>query len=132
MYAKRPDIWCAPTVDDRDIWQWTMRHIAYEGRCFVVSACQLQASPESLGRTAEGWHSDRPLIAGGSVIVGPLGEILAGPLTGEMGLITATVDLDTLVGARYDFDVVGHYARPDLFPLTVDGRARPGVSFANK
>jgi nitrilase len=69
------------------------------------------------------------LIAGGSVIIGPLGEILAGPLHGEAGLITATVDLDTLVGARYDFDVVGHYARPDLFSLTVDERARPGVSF---
>jgi nitrilase len=131
MYAKRPEIWCAPTVDDRDVWQCTMRHIAHEGRCFVVSACQLQPSPEQLGQTVEGWDPNRALIAGGSVIVGPLGEILAGPLIGESGLVSATVDLDALVGARYDFDVVGHYSRPDLFSLTVDERSRPGVTFAD-
>lgn len=129
MYAKRPDIWCAPTVDDRDIWQSTMRHIAHEGRCFVVSACQLRPSAQQLGQTLEGWAPDRALISGGSMIVGPLGEILAGPLVGEAGLIAATVDLDALVGARYDFDVVGHYSRPDLFSLAVDERSRPGVAF---
>ncbi|WP_010188452.1 carbon-nitrogen hydrolase family protein [Sphingomonas sp. PAMC 26605] len=87
MYAQRPDIWCASIVDDRDVWQCTMRHIAHEGRCFVVSACQRQPSPERLGRTVEGWDPARPLINGGSVIVGPLGEVLAGPLFGEEGLI---------------------------------------------
>ncbi|MGA0603260.1 carbon-nitrogen hydrolase family protein [Caulobacter sp. KR2-114] len=127
MYAKGVEIWCAPTVDERDIWRSTMRHIAHEGRCFVVSCCQVQPSPRTLGQSFAGWDDDRPLIAGGSLIVGPLGDVLAGPLEGETGLLTATIDTADLVGARYDFDVVGHYARPDVFTLTVDERPKPGV-----
>ncbi len=129
MYAKGVQIWCAPTVDERDIWQCSMRHIAHEGRCFVVSACQVQPSPAELGQDAPGWDANRPLINGGSVIVGPLGDVLAGPLRGKAGLLTAQVDTDELVRARYDFDVVGHYSRPDVFSLTVDERARPPVQF---
>lgn len=129
MYAKGIDIWCAPTVDERDMWQATMRHVACEGRCFVVSACQVQDSPRALGLEVEGWPAERPLINGGSVIVGPLGEVLAGPLLGERGLLVAEIDTDQLVRARYDFDVTGHYARPDVFELVVDERAKPGVRF---
>ncbi|MCC6076565.1 carbon-nitrogen hydrolase family protein [Pseudomonas sp. GCM10022188] len=129
MYAKGVDIWCAPTVDERDMWQATMRHVACEGRCFVVSACQVQDSPNALGLEVEGWPAERPLINGGSVIVGPLGEVLAGPLLGERGLLVAEIDTDELVRARYDFDVAGHYARPDVFELVVDERAKPGVRF---
>lgn len=129
MYAKGVEIWCAPTVDERDMWQATMRHVACEGRCFVVSACQVQDSPQALGQSVENWPAERPLINGGSVIVGPLGEVLAGPLKGERGLLVAQIDTDELVRARYDFDVVGHYARPDVFELTVDERAKPGVKF---
>lgn len=129
MYAKGVQLWCAPTVDDRDIWQASMRHIAYEGRLFLVSACQVQPAPGVAGIEVHGWDSDRPLIRGNSVIIGPMGDILAGPLVGERGLITATFDLDDLVKARYDFDVVGHYARPDVFSLTVDEAPRAPVRF---
>ena len=129
MYAKGVEIWCAPTVDDRDIWRATMRHIAHEGRCFLVSACQVLASPGELGLSREGWPDDRPLIRGGSMIVGPLGDVLAGPLEGEEGLITASVDMADIIRARYDFDVVGHYARPDIFQLRVDESPRPGTYF---
>jgi len=129
MYAKGVEIWCAPTVDERDIWQCSMRHIAHEGRCFVVSACQVQPSPAELGQDVPGWDAERPLINGGSVIVGPLGDVLAGPLRGKPGLLTAQVDTEELVRARYDFDVVGHYSRPDVFSLTVDERPRPPVQF---
>ncbi|WP_238922942.1 carbon-nitrogen hydrolase family protein [Achromobacter ruhlandii] len=129
MYAKGVQIWCAPTVDERDIWQCSMRHIAHEGRCFVISACQVQPSPAELGLDVPGWDPQRPLINGGSLIVGPLGDVLAGPLHGQTGLLTATVDIDELVRARYDFDVVGHYARPDVFTLEVDERARQTVRF---
>lgn len=127
LYAKGVQIWCAPTVDDRDVWQASMRHIAHEGRCFVISACQMQPSSRELGVTAAGWLEDRPLIRGRSLIVGPLGDVLAGPMEPGEGLLTATIDLDELVRARYDFDVVGHYARRDIFELTVDERPRPGV-----
>jgi nitrilase len=129
MYAKGVEIWCAPTVDERDAWQSTMRHIACEGRCFVVSACQYLLSPRELGVTVEHWDADRPLIRGGSVIVGPLGDVLAGPLIGKPGLVTAEIDRRELAGARYDFDAVGHYARPDVFRLTVDERANQAVTF---
>lgn len=129
MYAKGVQIWCAPTVDERDIWQCSMRHIAHEGRCFVISACQVQPSPAELGLDVPGWDPQRPLINGGSLIVGPLGEVLAGPLHGQTGLLTATIDIEDLVRARYDFDVVGHYARPDVFTLDVDERVRQSVRF---
>jgi nitrilase len=129
MYAKGVEVWCAPTVDEREMWQVTMRHIAHEGRCFVVSACQIQASPQALGVEVEHWPADRPLIAGGSVIIGPMGDVLAGPLKDTAGLLTAEIDTDDLVRARYDYDGVGHYARPDVFELLVDERARPGVRF---
>jgi len=129
MYAKGVQIWCAPTVDARDIWQSSMRHIAHEGRLFVVSACQVQPAPTALEVAAPGWDADMPLIAGNSVIVGPLGDVLAGPLAHETGLITARIDLAELTRARYDFDAVGHYARPDVFTLAVDERIKQSVTF---
>ena len=132
MYGKGMDIWCAPTVDDRDIWQASMRHIAYEGRNFLVSACQYQGPPSQKGTTEtapdKAWPADKPLIRGGSVIVSPMGEVLAGPLYNEEGLISAQVDLDDIIKARYDLDPAGHYSRPDVFKLTVDERARPPFS----
>jgi len=131
MYAKGVQVWCAPTVDARDIWQASMRHIAHEGRMFVVSACQVQPSPKALGIDIPGWDADTPLIAGRSVIVGPLGDVLAGPLANETGLLTARIDLAELTRARYDFDAVGHYARPDVFALVVDERAKQAVTFQN-
>lgn len=129
MYAKGVDIWCAPTVDHRDVWRSSMRHIAHEGRCFLVSACQYQPSPAALGINAEGWPKDEDLITGGSMIAGPLGDVLAGPHAPGEGLIMAEIDTEELKRARYDFDVVGHYSRPDIFSLSVDETARPGVRF---
>ncbi|NDY93468.1 carbon-nitrogen hydrolase family protein [Ideonella livida] len=132
MYAKGVEIWCAPTVDERDIWACSMRHIAHEGRCFVISACQVQPSPAALGLSVPDWPDERPLIRGNSLIVGPLGDVLAGPLHGEAGLLCADIDVAELPGARYDLDVVGHYARPDVFQLSVDERPRRGVSFTRE
>lgn len=122
MYAKGVELWCAPTVDERDIWRSSMRHIACEGRCFVISACQTQPSPQVLGIDVEGWPCDRPLIAGGSMIVGPLGNVIAGPLLHETALLAAEIDTRDIIRARYDFDPVGHYSRPDIFQLSIDER----------
>ncbi len=129
MYAKGVEIWCAPTVDERDVWRSFMRHIAHEGRCFVISCCQVQPSPAELGMEVEYWDADRPLIGGGSMIVGPLGDVLAGPLESETGLLTAEIDTGELIRARYDLDVVGHYSRPDVFSLHVDETSRAGTVF---
>lgn len=127
MYAKGVEIWCAPTVDARPVWQSTMQHIALEGRCFVISACQYQASPNDLGLDIANWPGDQDLIDGGSVIIGPLGDILAGPLLNKEGIISANIDLDDIARARYDLDVVGHYARPDIFQLSVNETPRQSV-----
>ncbi|WP_076070596.1 carbon-nitrogen hydrolase family protein [Sphingomonas montana] len=129
MYAKGVEIWCAPTVDERDVWRSSMRHIAHEGRCFVISCCQVQPTPAELGVTVDHWDDDRPLIGGGSMIVGPLGDVLAGPMVGGTDLLTAEIDTAELIRARYDLDVVGHYSRPDIFSLHVDERPRSGTVF---
>jgi nitrilase len=118
MYAKGVELYCAPTVDDREVWTSAMRHIAFEGRCFVLSACQFSRRADYPGdfETVGG----DVLIRGGSLIVGPLGEVLAGPTYGEECILTAEIDLDEIVEGKYDLDVAGHYARPDVFRLVVN------------
>lgn len=118
LYARGVDVWCAPTVDDREIWRVSMRHIAYEGRVFVVSACQWQPGTKTaLGMpiTLRDRGEDSAMIAGGSLIVSPLGDVLAGPALDGEALLTAEVDLNDIVRARFDLDVTGHYARAELF-----------------
>ena len=121
-YGKGVEIWAAPTADDRETWISTMRHVAMEGRCFVISACQVMRRsdfPEDYASRIDA-APDAWMMHGRSVIVGPLGEVLAGPLLDEEGILTAEVDLDDIIGAKLDFDPIGHYARPDLFSLNVD------------
>jgi nitrilase len=127
MYAKSIEIWCAPTVDDRDIWQTSMQHIAYEGRNFLVSSCQYQAPPTE-GAFDETWPKEKPLIRGGSCIISPMGEFLAGPLYGKEGLIYAEIDLNDIIKARFDMDPTGHYSRPDVFKLIVNEQERPSLT----
>ncbi|HEX5534619.1 MAG TPA: nitrilase-related carbon-nitrogen hydrolase [Actinomycetales bacterium] len=129
MYDKGVDVWCAPTVDDRDAWQATMRHVALEGRCFVLSACQYltRADVPADVHPVQGDDPETVLIGGGSVVVSPLGEILAGPLREQEGILHATLDLKDLARARFDFDATGHYARPDVFTLHVDETPRRAV-----
>jgi nitrilase len=131
MYAKGIELYCAITVDDRETWVPTVRHIALEGRCFVLSACQfLRRSDLPPGYpTGRLPASQDVLIRGGSCVVGPLGELLAGPVYGEECVLTATLDRADLVRAKFDFDVVGHYARPDVFRLEVNERPTTPVSF---
>jgi len=122
QYAQGVEIYAAPTVDDRDAWAATMRTIALEGRCFVVSACQYmtRANAPADYDPVQGAAPETVLIRGGSVIVSPLGEVLAGPHFGEEAILTAELDMDDIVRGKMDFDAVGHYARPDVFRLDVD------------
>ena len=134
MYAKGIALYCAPTVDDRETWSSTMRHIALEGRCFVLSACQFARRsdyPETYPLD-EGTQPDATLIRGGSLIVDPLGAVLAGPVFGEEAVLVADIDPAQIVRGRYDLDVCGHYARPDIFQLTVNARPQTPVSEAGE
>jgi RimJ/RimL family protein N-acetyltransferase len=123
MYAKGIELYCAVTVDDRETWVPTVRHIALEGRCFVLSACQF------VRRADLPPGSQDVLIRGGSCVVGPLGDLLAGPVYGAECVLTATLARADLARAKFDFDVVGHYARPDVFRLTVNEAAARPVAF---
>jgi nitrilase len=140
LFGKGVEIYLAPTADARDRWQATLRHIAVEGRCFVLGCNQfvtrahypdaLREDPETGGlvrRELEEWPEI--LCRGGSVIVGPDGEILDGPLLDREGMLLADLDLGALARERLEFDVVGHYARPDVFRLQVDETPHPAVSF---
>jgi nitrilase len=129
MYAKGIELYCAPTADDRETWLPTMRHIALEGRCFVLSACQFLRRRDCPMDYAcvQGDDPNAVLMRGGSCIIAPLGQVLAGPLWEKEGILTADLDMAEIARGKYDFDVAGHYARPDVFRLAVNERAAKAV-----
>ncbi len=123
MYAKGVEIYLAPTADARERWQSTLQHIALEGRCFVLGCNQYvrrDMYPDDLEIRDELEAWPETLSAGGSAIYGPLGDLLAGPLWNEEGVLIADLDMREVPRSKFDFDVTGHYARPDVFRLTVD------------
>jgi nitrilase len=136
LYSQGPQIWIAPTLATADFWVASMRHIAREGGCFVMGVAPVMhpdwlpdgipdAAPLRSAATEDwgGW-----ILEGYSVIVGPAGDVLAGPLIRERGILVADIDLDELLARRRFFDATGHYARPDVFRLVVDDRPKPAVS----
>jgi nitrilase len=130
MYSKGVDIYLAPTADARDSWQATLRHIACEGRCFVLGCNQFVTKsmyPADLDGIEDLDNQPEIMCRGGSAIISPLGEVLAGPLYDEEGILYADLDLAEVTRSKFDFDVVGHYARPDVFQLTVDEKPMPPV-----
>lgn len=120
MYQKGIEIYLAPTADARPSWTDTMKHIALEGRCFVLSCNQfftMDDYPEKYKALVK--DESQILSSGGSIIVAPSGEVIAGPLFGEEGVLTAEIDLGEISKYKMDFDVIGHYSRPDIFNFTV-------------
>lgn len=130
MYQKGVEFYCAPTVDDRDVWLPTMQTVALEGRCFVLSACQFMTRGHGPAdfNPIQGDAADTILIRGGSCIVSPLGKVLAGPVYDEEAILTAELDKGEIIRGKYDMDVVGHYARPDVFSLTVNEKPQKLVT----
>ncbi|MEN1967825.1 carbon-nitrogen hydrolase family protein [Lentibacillus sp. N15] len=123
MYAKGVQIYIAPTADPRDTWLASMRHIAAEGRCFVLSCNQYTTKdmfPEDIAAREEFAKLPDELSRGGSCVVDPLGQYIAEPVFGKEEIIYVDIDMDKIAGAQFDFDVVGHYARPDVFQLVVN------------
>ncbi len=127
MYQQGVELYCAPTADMRDSWIASMRHIAVEGRCFVLSCNQfvrVRDYPEVLRPPGD---PDEVVCTGGSCIVDPFGTILAGPARDGETILIADLDLDEGVRGKYDLDSVGHYSRPDVFRLLVNEAATPPV-----
>jgi nitrilase len=129
MYAKNIQIWCAPTADGRATWLPSMQHVALEGRCFVLSCNQFARRRDFPAdfNLAQGADPDTVIASGGSCIVDPLGRVLAGPLSDAEGILTAELDRDEIARGKFDFDVAGHYARPDVFRLHVNEAPQPPV-----
>jgi nitrilase len=123
LYAQGVQLYVAPTWDEGDLWHATMRHIAAEGRCWVIgSGCSIQA------RDIPAWFPERDrlypdpdewLNPGDSIIVAPGGEVVAGPLHAEHGILYADCDPAAADASHYTLDAAGHYNRPDIFSLTV-------------
>ena len=118
LYERGVEIYLAPTADDGEAWHDSIRHIAREARAFVLSCCVYQR--------ASSYPADVPLAEGdelvgrgGSAIVAPTGEYLAGPLWDEEGILFADLEPSDLYAARQRFDPAGHYHRPDVLSLTV-------------
>ncbi len=129
LYAQDVQVLLAPTWDTSDVWVPTLRHIAKEGRAFVVGCCQALHSrdlPDDLPGRAE-LYGEEWLARGLTTVVAPGGEVLAGPLVEEEGIVLATLELDRCLAERGMFDPTGHYARPDVLRLTVDTAARSAV-----
>ena len=129
MYNKGVELYLAPTADARDTWQATLRHIACEGRCFVLGCNQYMTKemyPDDLKALKELDEQPEIMCRGGSAIISPMGKVLAGPLYEQEGILFADLDLAAIARSKFDFDVVGHYARPDVFQLTVN--EKPSIS----
>lgn len=130
MYGKGIELYCAPTADGRDQFVATMRHVAVEGRCFVLSANQFSTRAD-FPEDASNALGDEPgtiVSRGGSCIVDPFGEFVAGPIFDAEEILHVELDTSLIAKGKWDFDVVGHYARPDIFRLEVDERPRPTIT----
>lgn len=134
MYAQGIDILVTPTADARDTWQATIRHIACEGRCFVISCNQYATKdsyPADVACRDDISEDPHILSRGGSAVVGPLGEYVAEPLFDREGLLLADLDLAEIAQSRFDFDATGHYSRPDVFQLVVNDRRQDIARFSS-
>ncbi len=133
MYNQGVEIYLAPTADARNSWQATLRHIALEGRCFVLGCNQYVTKsmyPADLTGLEDLSGQPEVMCRGGSAIISPLGEVLAGPLYDQEGILYADLDLAEITRSKFDFDVVGHYARPDIFQLSINTQAMPPATMA--
>jgi len=135
LYAQNIDIYVAPTWDSGETWLATMQHIAREGGCWVVGcATALEASdiPADVPYRDELFpNADEWVNPGDAVVYKPFGGVAAGPMHKKKGLLITEIDVAEARASRRKFDANGHYARPDVFQLTVNRAAMKPVNFAD-
>ncbi len=135
LYSQGIEIYIAPTYDSGEAWVSTMQHIAREGKCWVLScgvALERRDLPADFPNIDELYPSDDEWInPGGSLVVSPNGEILAGPLSKKKGHIILDIDTELASSSRRALDVAGHYSRPDIFKLQVDRSRQSSIYFKN-
>jgi nitrilase len=128
LYQSGIDLYAAPTWDRGEPWLSTLRHVAKEGRTFVIgceSALRRSDVPDRLAfKSAYLGDAGEWLNPGDSVIIDPDGKILAGPAHEEETILIAEVRRAQMIGPRWQLDVAGHYSRPDLLRLEIDPRMR--------
>jgi len=133
LYSQGVEVYVAPTYDSGDDWIGTMRHIAREGRCWVIcSGVALTQSDipsdfpekESLYPDTEKW-----INPGDSLVIAPGGDIVAGPMREEKGLLYADIDSNNVATSKRVLDIAGHYSRPDVFTLNVNTQPQSPVKF---
>jgi nitrilase len=133
LYAQGIELYVAPTYDHGDSWIGTLQHIAREGGCWVVgSGCALRGSdfPADFPEAATLYPDPEEWVSSGdSVVIAPGGAIIAGPMRKETGVLYAEIDTELVGVARRSLDVVGHYARPDIFQLHVNTQSQTPVKF---
>lgn len=133
LYAQAIDVYLAPTWDSSDVWTSTLRHIAKEGRVYVVgvnSCIRASDVPSNVPFRDEIYDGDDWLATGNTAIVGPEGEVLAGPVAVQERIVYAEIDADLARASRHQFDPVGHNSRPDVFRLEVDFTSKAQVRFS--
>jgi nitrilase len=134
LYAWGVQIYLAPTWDNGEPWLSTLRHIAKEGRAYVIGcsiAMQKQDIPDRFEFKAKYYSEVGAWInKGDSAIVSPDGKFVAGPLHAEEGILYAELDPRQMRGSKWNLDVAGHYARPDVFRLTVSKEDHPMIDVA--
>ncbi|HEV8629961.1 MAG TPA: carbon-nitrogen hydrolase family protein [Thermoanaerobaculia bacterium] len=133
LYAWGAEVHVAPTWDRGEPWLSTLRHIAKEGRVYVVGCCSAvrrEDVPDAYAFKGRYLPPAAWVNPGDSAIVDPDGRLLAGPTHEEETILYAEVDLRVVRGARFQLDVAGHYARPDVFELRVRRQPRPLVAAA--
>ncbi|MEQ9591136.1 MAG: carbon-nitrogen hydrolase family protein [Cyclobacteriaceae bacterium] len=123
LYEQGIEIYLAPTADCRQSWQATLTHIACEARCFVLG-CNQYVTKDQYPREMLKELENQPslMCSGGSVIISPLGQVLAGPVFDKEEILYAEIDHNEIVKSKMDFDVIGHYARPDIFDFNVKNK----------
>jgi nitrilase len=132
LYAQHMDILVAVTWDCGDLWTASMRHIAKEGGCWVLSsATALQGSdiPPSFPGRGQLFKDEEWINPGDAIAVKPGGTLVAGPLHEEKSVLYVMIDSDTARAARKSLDPSGHYSRSDVFQLNVDRRPKPPAVF---